>query len=209
MEHRIKYFSLWFCLICVIVFLLQLIIPNFTYTFMLTEKAFIMPWQFITAIFLHGGIAHLLYNLFALFLFGIILEKIVGSKKFLWIYFLSGIFANLISIFWYPNALGASGAIMGVIGCLAVLRPGMIVWVYNLPMPMFIAAIVWAGASVLGIFGLGDQGTGHLAHLSGIVIGLIYGFYLKSTHKEPKLGVNQMTIDESDVRTWEDEYMKR
>ncbi len=177
--------------------------------FMLTENAFSLPWQFITAIFLHGSVAHLLYNLFALFLFGIILEKIIGSKRFLWIYFLSGIFANLISVFWYPNALGASGAIMGVIGALAVLRPGMTVWVYNLPMPMFVAAIVWAGASVLGIFGLGDPGTGHLAHLSGIVIGLIYGFYLRETHKEPKLSLREMTIDESDVRTWEDKYMKR
>ena len=95
---------------------------------------------------------------------------------------------------------------MGVLGMLAVLRPGMTVWAFNLPMPMFIAAILWAGGSVLGIFGFGDQNTGHIAHLSGIIIGIGYGFYLRFKYDKRKniIFENKVVIDEDSMRNWED-----
>jgi len=211
MAKGIKYFTLWFCGICIAIFLIQTIVPRFTDSFMLTPNAISMPWQFLTAVFLHGSITHLFYNLFALFLFGLMLEGIIGSKKFLWLFMLSGIFANMVSFYWYPNALGASGAIMAVIGCLAVLRPGMTVWAFNLPMPMFIAAILWVGAGILGIFGFGDQGTGHLAHVSGIFIGVLYGFYLRYKYPQSKPGFSQtqrIIIQEGAMRRWEDSNLR-
>ncbi len=174
-----KLFTLWISLVCVVIFAIQFFFPPFTNYFFLSERALTMPWQFLTAIFLHGSIVHLLYNLFALLLFGLILEHNIGSRKFLLLFLLSGIFANIISFFWYPNALGASGAIMAILGCLAVLRPMMVVWAFNLPMPMFVLALFWIGGSVLGIFGFGDQGIGYLAHLSGIIIGVLYVFFLR------------------------------
>jgi len=169
-----------------------------------------MPWQFLTAVFLHGSITHLLYNLFALVFFGIVLEKIIGSSKFLILFLISGIFANIISFFWVPNALGASGAIMAIIGVVAVLKPMMTVWAFNLPMPMFVLAIIWVVGSVLGIFGFGDQNTGHLAHLSGIFIGLFYGFYLRIKYKQTKNPSREPeVISEDYVRMWEDRHLKR
>lgn len=213
MEKPIKFLSLWFCLICIIVFVIQLLIPDFTDLFYLSENAWKMPWQFITAVFLHGSITHLLYNLFALFLFGIILEKLIGSKKFFWLFLFSGLFANIISFFWFPNALGASGAIMAVLGTLAVLRPMMVVWAFNMPMPMFILAIIWVAGSVLGLFGFGDSGVGHLAHLSGIFLGILYGLFLRLKHKTQKensiIFERKILIPEEDMRKWEDFYIKR
>ena len=207
-----KHVSLWMCGICILVFIIQNIIPGFTELFMLTPSALIMPWQFLTAVFLHGSITHLLFNLFALFLFGMILEGTIGSKKFFWLFIVSGIMANLVSFYWYPNALGASGAIMAVMGCLAVLRPGMIVWVFNMPMPMFIAAVIWAAESFLGIFGFGDQGIGYLAHLSGIIIGILYGFFLRLRYPHSRRRMdtsnNRIIIQEDAIRRWEDENMR-
>jgi len=204
-----KYYTLWFAGICVAVFILQNFFSGFTDMFMLTGDAFSKPWQFLTAVFLHGGLAHLLYNLLALVVFGLILEGLIGSKKFLWFFLISGVVANGISFFWYPNALGASGAIMAVMGCLAVLRPMMTIWLYSLPMPMFIGAIIWIGGNVLGIFGFGDQGVGYLAHLSGLVIGLAYGIFLRIKYPSPKVYKSRISIDENSVRNWEDENFGR
>lgn len=209
-KDKNKKFAFWFAGICVVVFLIQLIIPGFTESFMLTSSALTEPWQFLTSVFLHGGIVHLLYNMFALVLFGFILESLIGSKRFFFLYIAGGIIANIISFYWYPNSLGASGAIMAVLGCLAVLRPGMTVWAFNIPMPMAVAAVVWAGGAVLGVFGLGDQGVGHLAHLSGIVVGLIYGFYLRLRLKKNHSIIfeRRVHIAEGDMRSWEDDYMR-
>jgi membrane associated rhomboid family serine protease len=198
------FFCLWLSLICVIVFVLQNIIPGFTEMFYLTNNSLASPWTFLTAVFLHGSIAHLFYNLFALILFGIMLESIIGSKRFLWLFLVSGFLANLASFWFYPSSLGASGAIMAIIGCLAVLRPLMTIWAFSLPMPMFVAAIIWIGGSVMGIFGFGDQSTGYLAHLGGIAVGLVYGFYLRLRYPQKKNLEQKIVLDENSIRSWED-----
>lgn len=200
--------TLWLAGICIVLFIFQNIIPNFTETFMLTSEALTKPWQFITAIFLHGSITHLFYNLFALILFGFILEKIIGSKKFLLLFLISGIIANIISFPFYNASLGASGAIYAIMGCLALLRPGMTVWVFNLPMPMFIAAIIWTAGSIMGIFGFGDAGTGHIAHLSGIFLGVVYGIYLRIKYPRKRNIENKIIIHEESMRNWEDHNMR-
>ncbi|MBS3150142.1 rhomboid family intramembrane serine protease, partial [Candidatus Woesearchaeota archaeon] len=95
---------------------------------------------------------HLMYNLFALALFGIILENIIGTKKFMLIFFMSGIVASVISSFFYNSALGASGAIFGILGALALLRPNMTIWIYFMPMPMYIAGIVYLIINFFGAY---------------------------------------------------------
>jgi membrane associated rhomboid family serine protease len=213
MENNMKFVSLWLSLLCVLVFLLQIFLPGFTETFYLSENALTRPWQFVTAIFLHGSVVHLLYNLFALFLFGLILERLIGSKRLFWLFLLSGIFANIISFYWFPNALGASGAIMAIIGTLAIVRPMMAMFAFGMILPMFFVAIIWVIGSILGIFGFGDQGTGHLAHLSGIFIGILYGLFLRLRYKERKesslMYQKKIILPESYMRSWEDAYMKR
>jgi len=205
-----KFYFLWFSLIAILLFIIQVTVSGFTGLFMLTESALVRPWQFLTAVFLHGSISHLVYNLFALIIFGFILEQLIGSKRFLILFITTGIIANLISFPWSPNALGASGAIMAVIGTLAVLRPMMSVWSFGMILPMFIVAILWVTGSVIGIFGFGNQGVGHLAHLSGIVFGLAYGTYLrvKTTRKRGHTFFeSKLKIPEESMQLWEDRYM--
>ena len=201
---KVKYYSLWICLICIIVFAIQLMIPSFTDLFVLNSSSYIQPWRFVTSIFLHGSPTHLLYNLFALFFFGLILEKTVGSKRFLWVFFTSGILANIISINFYTSSLGASGAIMGILGALTVIRPLMNVWAFGVIMPMAAAAVVWVLGDVIGIF-MPDN-VGHIAHLSGIFFGLIFGIVFRTKHHKQKK-THRIEVPEHIMRRWETLYM--
>lgn len=192
--------------VCVFFFILQLIIPGFTSSLVLNQSSFLEPWRFITSIFLHGSLSHLLFNMFALFLFGLILESIIGTKKFLLVFFLSGIIANLIAVNFYDSSLGASGAIYGILGTLTIIRPKMTVWVYSLPMPMFLASIVWVGLGIFGIFN--PSGVGDIAHLSGIAVGFIFGAFYYSKFRERKEIRYKINIPEREMRNWEDNYMR-
>lgn len=208
-----RYYSFIFGLAIIGAFFIQILIPGFTDRFLLTPEAFSQPWRFVTAIFLHGSVGHLLYNLFALLLFGFILESLAGSRKFLMIFFVTGILANLFSVFFYPSALGASGAIFGIIGTLTVMRPLMTVWAFSLPMPLFVASMVWATGDIIGVFV--PSGTANLAHLSGLAIGLIIGFFLisrRSWRKHLSLrhssSSEKVKIPEDYARRWEDRFMR-
>lgn len=201
---EIKWHSLWLVAICVIAFILQIAIPGFTEAFLLQQEKPFEIWRFFTAMFLHGDIAHLLYNMLALFFFGMILEKLIGSKKFLLVYFSSGIIANLISINFYSSSLGASGAIFGIIGALIIIRPGLSVFAFGLPMPMFIAGILWAIGDIIGIFV--PSGIANIAHLSGMVVGLLLGALFKNWHERREVE-NKIILNENYVRKWEDEWL--
>jgi len=157
-----------------LVFLIQLFVRGFTELFLLDSSAYLQIWRFVTAVFLHGGFAHLLYNVLALALFGSILERFIGGKRFLIVFFVTGILANLISVNFYDSSLGASGAIFGVIGALVIIRPLMVIWAFGMPMPMFIAGILWAAGDLIGLFV--PSNVANLAHLSGMFFGLIFGF---------------------------------
>jgi uncharacterized protein len=202
---KIKYYSFILCLICIGMFLTQLLISGFTEMFLLNENAFIEVWRFATAIFLHGGLGHLLYNLFALALFGFILEKTIGSGKFLLVFFVSGIIANIISMNFYNSSLGASGAIMGVIGVLAIIKPLMMVWALGMILPMFVAAILWVVGDILGLFI--QDGVGNIAHLSGIGIGILIGIFFRFGKKKDKTEM-KFKIPDYYIENWEDNYMQ-
>ena len=201
-----KHYALWLSLICIIVFVLQMAFSGFTDAFVLDESSFMQPWRFITAIFLHGGLAHLLFNMFALALFGSILETIIGSRKFLYVFFASGIIANLIAVNYYPSSLGASGAIYGILGALIMLKPMLVVWLYGIPMPMFIAGFLWVAGGVLGLFY--PSNVGHIAHLSGIGIGLILGMFYKEKIRDFRQQRQKIVFDESSIRKWEEENLQ-
>ncbi len=179
-KGKFRFYFLWLSFLCVIIFVLQMIIPGFTELFVLNNRALYLMeyWRFASAIFLHADIVHLLYNLFALLFFGIILERKIGSNRFLIVFLISGIAANIISVNFYSSSLGASGAIYGIIGCLAILDPFMFVWAFGLLMPMFIAAILWALGDLIGLFIPSD--VGHIAHISGIGFGILFGILFRN-----------------------------
>jgi len=208
-----KLYTIWLSLITILIFTLQVIIPGFTEIFVLNQLSLAkyQIWRFLTAIFLHGSITHLLFNLFALMFFGLILEKSLGSKNFLITFLVSGVIANIIAVNYYPSSLGASGAIYGVLGALTIIRPLMMVWAFGLIMPMFIASILWVAADVLRTMGaFGPSNIGSIAHLSGIGIGLIFGILLK-IKKKPKKQPNskiKITFDEHQLENWENQFMR-
>jgi membrane associated rhomboid family serine protease len=200
--------ALWLSLIIIIIFILQKLIPGLTELFRLdTNLVSIRPWTLITAIFLHSGMVHLLSNLFALALFGSILENIIGSRKFLILFFVSGLVASFASLPVYTRVLGASGAIFGIIGMLGILRPKMTVWLYYLPMPMIVALFVWAAGDLLGYFAPspGDH-IANMAHLGGLGVGLVAGIYYCKQFREKKKKKEDVYIDEEKVKEWEKSF---
>jgi len=204
MKHNIRA-ALWLCFIIFVIFLFQVFLNGFTDYFILdTRLVLFKVYTLITAIFLHSGIPHLFYNLFGLALFGSILEHVIGSKKFLILFFISGLAASLVSIPFYAHVLGASGAIFGVLGMLGILRPKLTVWLYSMPMPMIAALFVWGAGDVLGIFA--PTGTANIAHLAGLGVGLIAGLYYRKQFRERREKKDDVHIDEEKVKEWEKSF---
>ncbi len=202
---RIRYYALWLSLICIVTFAMQYFISGFTDLFILEQAKGAEVWRLVSAIFLHGGMGHLISNLFALALFGTILEGFIGSRKFLLVFFVSGIIANMIAVWFYPSSLGASGAIYGILGALIIIRPMMTIWVSGLPMPMMLAGLVWVAGGVLGLFY--PNTTGHIAHLSGIGIGMIFGSLWRNWAQKKEM-VDNLKLNEEYMREWEDYHIK-
>lgn len=167
-----KFIALWLCLMCILMFILQGFIGTDS-VILDSSLKFSEPWRLLTSLFAHSGMGHLLSNLFALGLFGLILEGRIGSKKLLWLFLISGVIINLLTP--YPRSLGASGAIFAILGALIVLRPLMMVWVSGMPLPMILAGLMWLLQNVFGLFI--PSNIGHIAHLGGLFIGLGMGFY--------------------------------
>ena len=139
-------------------------------------------WQFITHMFVHGNIYHLLFNMLCLYMLGTALERVLGSWEFLLFYFLCGILAGAFSYGFYVVTgnmivalMGASGAIYALMFLFAVLFPGsrfMVFFVIPLKAP--IAMLVFAAIeAILQITGA-DNGVAHLTHLAGIGLAWLY-----------------------------------
>lgn len=205
---KFKWYAIKLTIVCVIIFILQKLFEPLTNDFaLISAYVFSRPWILVTHMFLHGGIEHLLFNMMALALFGSILEKIIGSKKFLILYFLSGIVAGFGSAIFYPASIGASGAIFGILGCLTVLRPRMTVYVGYVPMPMFMAAILWAIMDLVGMFA--PSGIANAAHLFGLGFGVVIGLFLRKDYGEKTfLKRTREKIPDEEFRSWEDRWMR-
>lgn len=163
-------------------FVLQLLIPGYTQRLILIP-ALVMerPWTLITHIFLHGSFEHFFFNMLFFLFFGPVLERKIGSSKFLLIFLLAGIVAGVgWSLTSVNPAVGASGALMGIFGTLAVLMPRLKIYLFFfIPLEMWIAVILFALIDFFMI-GSGDM-IAHTAHLSGLFFGLLAGASLKRT----------------------------
>lgn len=140
------------------------------------------PWTLLTSIFLHAGFLHLFVNGFVLFSFGPVLEMKIGRRRFLYVFLGSGVIAGAAQLLILPPevvVLGASGAILGVLGTLTVLAPKLPVLLFFLiPMPLWVATLGFGVLSaILAFYTIGGQ-IAHLAHLTGLVVGLACGYKL-------------------------------
>ncbi|NQE06198.1 Rhomboid protease GlpG [ANME-1 cluster archaeon GoMg1] len=164
-------------------FVLQLLIPRPYYTELLILNPTLVlerPWTLVTHLFLHGSFEHFFINMLVFFFFAPVLERKIGSSKFLLIFFLAGIFAGIgWSLTSVAPAVGASGALMGIFATLAVLMPRMRVYLFFIvPLEIWMVVILFALYDFFMI-GSGDM-IAHTAHLSGLFFGLLAGMWLKS-----------------------------
>lgn len=169
----------------IFLFLLQNLFPKITWLFILYPPVLLQePWRIITHMFIHADFSHLFFNMLFLIFFAPALEREVGTMKFLGIYFSSGILGGIAqSLVSSSPSLGASGALYGVFGALAILNPRMKVVIFPLfiPVPISVAVILFAFIDFL-MMGSGDA-IAHGAHLSGLLAGVFLGFYFSRRRK--------------------------
>jgi membrane associated rhomboid family serine protease len=142
-------------------------------------------WQVVTYMFCHGGWAHLFFNMLALYLFGVQVERRMGSGEFLLYYLVSGIGAGLATVLvnyltgqGMVYVVGASGAIVAVLLAFAAFFPDQrILLFYVIPMRAPTAVLVFAAIEVVFMLGVFSRftnigsGIAHLTHLAGILFG--------------------------------------
>ncbi|OOG40756.1 rhomboid family intramembrane serine protease [Rhodanobacter sp. C05] len=140
-------------------------------------------WQIVTSAFLHGGYAHILFNMFALYMFGGAIERTLGAREFTIYYFVCAIVASLLqlAVLWffppteYGPTLGASGAIFGLLLAFGMMYPHEKVMLMFLPIPMPAWLFVTGYAVVeltMGVTGF-EAGVAHFAHLGGMLGGIV------------------------------------
>ena len=158
-------------------------------------------FSLITSIFAHAEIWHLIMNMLSLVFIGGFLQRLIGRKRFFWLYLLSGVFANIFFVFMTlvlqenlnVNALGASGAIFGIAGTLMIITPKLPVYLMFIPIPMplwfgiiFLLVFLWLFSAIAAV------PIGNLAHLGGLLAGVVYGVYLRRRYKRKIKIVNKL-----------------
>lgn len=139
------------------------------------------PWQLITYGFLHASVAHLLFNMLGVFMFGADLERVWGSRRFAFYYAFCVLSAGLVQLgvtAWtgsiYPT-IGASGGVFGLLLAFAMYFPNRIIMPLfpPIPMPAPLFAMLYGGLELfLGVTGT-QAGVAHFAHLGGMLGGFL------------------------------------
>jgi membrane associated rhomboid family serine protease len=162
----------------VLVFAVQFISNDLITDYLLYSPVLtlVAPWTMITSMFVHGGVIHVGLNMLALYLFGPILEGLLGRARFLALYLISG-FGGSVAVLLFADplsgVLGASGAIFGLLGAYFVIQRKLggnavqllVVLGLNLAMGFFIPGISWQ------------------AHLGGVVVGAIMAVIFLRTRR--------------------------
>ena len=135
------------------------------------------PYQIVSHMFMHGGIQHILFNMLALVFLGPMVEQVLGAKRFLTLYLLCGLAsaaAHLLIDGQHP-AVGASGAVMGVVIAFATMFPNVKLMVFPIPVPVraAILAVIYVGLDLYLGMTSANTGVAHFAHLGGAVTGFI------------------------------------
>jgi membrane associated rhomboid family serine protease len=170
-------------------FLVALIVPAATLSLGLRPADVVERlsfWQPLTYMFLHGGIFHILFNMLALWMFGVELERMWGTRYFTRFYFVTGVGAALTTLvlsftpvpfaeqLYYSLTIGASGAVYGILLAYALYFPHRPIYMYFVfPIPAKYFVMIIGAISFLSAIG-GGSTTAHATHLGGLVIGYLY-----------------------------------
>ena len=167
-------------------YIAYLIQPNLIInTFGFTPFQFLdEPWTIVTNMFVHAGLWHILGNMIMLYFFGTYLLGLLGEVKFLILYFAGGLLGNLLFFLLgneYTTAVGASGALFAIMGTMAVMRPRLkvLVW-FLIPVDLWIIALF--GALIIATQ-MTSSSVAWQAHIGGMVLGLIAGFYFRKQER--------------------------
>jgi len=176
-------------LVNVLVFVLELLAPRSIWVLfalwpIATPEALFHPWQLVTYAFLHEGVAHIFFNMFALYMFGPALESFWGARRFVSYYFACLIAAGCtqLAVEYLAGGgvptIGASGAIFGILLAFALLFPrARLLLYFAIPIPAWLFV---AGYAVIELF-FGVTGrqadVAHFAHLGGMLGGALMMLY--------------------------------
>ncbi len=156
-------------------------------------------WQFVTYMFLHSVSSpwHIIFNMLVLWMFGSQVERAMGTRKFLTMYFTAGVFAGIFCCLFTPNSpiIGASGAIFAVEIAFAMFFPNTTVIFYIFPIKAKYLVMIFAGITVISCIMPASGSTAHFAHLGGLVYGFLFIRY------EPKFS--------SFLLSWQNQQQKK
>ncbi len=183
-----------------------------TFSLFFFESEFFKPYQFITHMFMHGGVLHLFFNMYSLVIFGVILEHVWGSQKFFLYYMVTGLgaaalhslvlwidYSSQVAAFEAGNqyalenirvllstpTVGASGAVYGVLLAYGMLFPNNVLQLIFPPVALkakWFVLIFGALELWLGISNTGGN-IAHFAHLGGMLFGFILIKYWKKNNR--------------------------
>lgn len=171
---------------CFLVFLLAQVATFFVinYLSLIPAILFERPWTIVTYMFVHLSFDHLFWNMLFLFFFGPALEDRIGEKMFVGIYLLSGVVAALGQILLLSGMdsfipmVGASGALYGVLGCLAIIAPEIrVLLFFVIPLSIRWAVVLFAAVDFLSLGSMDN--VAHMAHIAGLFVGLAFGYMLR------------------------------
>lgn len=136
-------------------------------------------WQLVTYMFLHAGFFHILFNMFALWMFGGELERTWGTRRFLWYYFITGVGGGLTLVLLNPSSLvatlGASGAIYGILLAYGMLFSDRLIYLYFfIPIKAKYFVMIMGAIEFLSALSRPGDMISHVAHLGGMVFGFVY-----------------------------------
>jgi membrane associated rhomboid family serine protease len=168
-------------LACTAVFSLQFFIPlEIWFALWPAGSGFFWPWQVVTYAFLHGGVFHLFFNMFGLWMFGSELERLWGPRRY-WQFLLAGVLAAATAqllVTWLSGSrtptVGASGGLFALLLAFGMLFPNRTIVPLFPPIPMKARTFVFVFGALELFLGYVDRtGIAHFAHLGGMVGGFL------------------------------------
>lgn len=182
-------------IINVIFYVVTFVLPNMEdkmfewFALFYPTSPFFKPWQFVTHMFMHGGLMHIIFNMYALWAFGSPLEQLWGRNKFFFFYFSAGLGAALVytlSNYFFLDynavAVGASGAVYGILVAFAMSFPNAKLALIFFPVPIaakYFIPIILVGDLFFGFTNYSVGNIAHFAHLGGALFGFLIAFYWK------------------------------
>ncbi len=174
----------------IVVYVATLLFPSLTLWLGLVPQAVVERWwlwQPVTYMFVHGSLTHILFNMLGVWMFGVELERLWGTRFFLRYYGVSGLGAAATTLAWslgpadvssqiyYAVTFGASGALYGLLAAFAMYyphRPILMFFLFPIPAKYFVLII--GAIAFLASAGSGGGGIAHTAHLGGLAVGYLY-----------------------------------